>query len=337
MTPTRFTLTLFAALAAAQAAPVHAAEVLLGGVEWAATGTAGLIGGTVTVPFSPTGNTGFGYVSTAGSSAQGVSPLQLKTDGKGNETDNNGSKVVSSVFTAQANDVLNLYFNYVSTDGRGYDDYAWARLVDAGTQDTAAWLFTARSTNSARGNVAPGDVLKRQLDKDAPDELDATLNDGARIGFDVSSTVWAPLGLDSGFCWNDANTCGPTGWIQSLYTVTSTRSYYLEFGVVNWGDEVFDSALAFDYALLDATAFPGSGPGTGGGTGGGDGGSGDGGGSGIGSGSGSGTGGGTGTGSGTGTGPVVTEVPEPQSLALTLAGLALLRGTALRRRKGAGR
>jgi hypothetical protein len=84
----------------------------------------------------------------------GVS-LLLKTDGKGNEAANNGSTVLSSVFSAQANDTLSLNFNYISTDGRGYEDYAWARLVTAGTNTTAAWLFTARSTNSAR-NVVPG-------------------------------------------------------------------------------------------------------------------------------------------------------------------------------------
>jgi len=39
-------------------------------------------------------------------------------------------------------------FDYVSTDGKGFDDYAWARVVDAGGQNTVAWLFTARSSNS---------------------------------------------------------------------------------------------------------------------------------------------------------------------------------------------
>ncbi len=243
-------------LAAMVLAPVAQAAVLsLDGTTWAATGATGLIAGDSTVTTSPTGNARFGYVSTAGG-VSGVSPLLLKTDGKGNEAANNGSTVVSSVFSAQANDTLSLNFNYISTDGRGYEDYAWARLVTAGTNTTAAWLFTARSTNSARGNVVPGDVLKRQQDNSLPDELNAVLNDGASIGFNVSSTVWDPLGASSGFCWDAANTCGPSGWIHSDYTFTGAGNFVLEFGVVNWGDEVFDSALAFDFFGLDQARFP---------------------------------------------------------------------------------
>ena len=42
-----------------------------------------------------------------------------------------------------------MQFNFLSTDGKGYDDYAWARLVNADQGNlTVAWLFTARSTNS---------------------------------------------------------------------------------------------------------------------------------------------------------------------------------------------
>lgn len=253
-------LPLIAVMAAAHLTSVQAAETSLGAVTWTATGAAGLIGATPTVPLSPEGSDPFGYVTTAGGaghygSADNVSPLILKADGKGNEGNNNGSIVISSAFSARAADTLTLHFNYVSTDGRGYDDYAWARLVDAGTRDTAAWLFTARSSNNARGNVVPGDVLKRQQDNGAPDRLDAVLNDGDSIGFNVTSTVWSPLGGFSGYCWDDANTCGPTGWIRSNYTFARSADYYLELGVVNWGDEIYDSALAFDFAGLTASNF----------------------------------------------------------------------------------
>lgn len=251
-------------LAAALACPLcsaHAAATSLADLGWRGTGATGLIDGTATVPLSAVGSSHFGYVSTTGGaghfgSADNVSPLALKTDGKGNEGNNNGSIVVSDSFSALAGDSLELWFNYISTDGRGYDDYAWARLIDANSQSTAAWLFTARSTNSARGNVVPGDVLKRQLDSGAPDELDAVLNEGNRVGFDVSSTEWAPLGPWSGFCWDSANTCGPSGWISSQYSFAADGDYRLEFGVINWGDEAFDSALAFDFAGLDAQRFP---------------------------------------------------------------------------------
>ncbi len=101
----------------------------------------------------------------------------------------------------------------------------------------------------------PGDVLERQVDGSAPDELDAALNDGNSVGFNISSTTWEPLGGWSGCCWDDANTCGPTGCIESVYTVAATRTYVLEFGVVNWGDTLFDSAMAFDFGGLDSARF----------------------------------------------------------------------------------
>lgn len=238
---------------------VHAAPVSLADVSWTYTGTAGIVAGNTTVSSAPTGNAQFGYVSTFGG-VSGTSPLDLKSEGRGTENQTNGTRIVSSAFNASANDTLTLYFNYVSTDGRGYDDYAWARLVNATTNNTAAWLFTARSTNSANGNVVPGNVLDRQTDNKLPDELDAVLNDGKTIGFDKAGTDWSPLGDSSGICWDSANTCGPTGWIKSAYDVAGAGSYFLEFGVINWGDEIFDTAMAFDFAGLQARNFPGTTP-----------------------------------------------------------------------------
>jgi hypothetical protein len=277
-----------------QSGPALSAETAINGLSWFAIGSAGLIGGTATVPVSPIDNTVFGFVTTtegAGhfEAVDNVSPLELETDGKGNEGNNNGTKITSSAFSAVQGDTLTLQFNYISTDGRGYDDYAWARLVDSDTTKTAAWLFTARSTNSARGNVVPGDVLSRQVDKDAPDELNAVLNNGDSIGFNVTSTAWQPLGSWSGYCWDDANTCGPSGWIQSRYTFADAGSFYLEFGVVNWGDEAFDSALAFDFTGLSAAQFTNA--------------------------------------------PLIPAVPEPEIYAMMLAGLALLAGVTSRGRR----
>jgi hypothetical protein len=250
----QFSLLAFGVGAALASQAIYAVDVSVAGTTWTATGSAGIISGDSTVPNSPTGNGQFGYVTTA-DGVYGTSSLVLKTDGKGSETQTNGSKVVSSTFSALAGDTLSLLFNYVSTDGRGYDDYAWARLVTAGTSDTAAWLFTARSTNNARGNVVPGDVLKRQVDNSQPSKLDAVLNNGDSIGFDVSSTLWDPLGFSSGWCWDAANTCGPSGWIHSDFTFAADGSYLLEFGVVNWGDEAFDTALAFDFTGLQGANF----------------------------------------------------------------------------------
>lgn len=293
MKPNRSLLVALTAIAFLSAAPIRAAETAIDQVSWFATGAAGLIEGTNAVPLSPTGNSYFGFVTTAGGaghfgSPDNVSPLILKADGKGNEGTNNGTKIVSDAFSGIAGNTLTLHFNYISTDGRGYDDYAWARLVDAASNETAAWLFTARSTNSARGNVIPGDVLNRQVDRDAPDQLDAVLNDGDRIGFDVSSTTWQPLGISSGYCWDDANTCGPSGWVKSSYVLAQTGTFRLEFGVANWGDEIFDSALAFDFVGLDAANFPNA--------------------------------------------PLIASVPEASTHAMFLAGIALAGVVALRRR-----
>jgi hypothetical protein len=236
------------------------ANVGLGAVDWSVSGVAGVITGGTTVPNSPLENAQFGYVSTAGpggssNATYNTSPLVLRSEGRGTENQTNGTKVRLGSFQAVANEKLDLYFNYVSTDGRGYDDYAWARLIDAGNQSTAAWLFTARSTSTGRGQVVPGKVLDRQVNNDLPKNLDAILNDGASIGFNVSSTEWDPLGDSSGSCWDSANTCGPTGWIKSSFTIASTGTYYLEFGVNNWGDEAYDSALAFDFTGLNPATF----------------------------------------------------------------------------------
>jgi hypothetical protein len=43
---------------------------------------------------------------------------------------------------------------------------------------------------------------------------------------------WAGLWLD--------------GWVLSDYTIPTTGDYYLQVGVVNWSDELYDSGLALD-------------------------------------------------------------------------------------------
>ena len=233
---------------------VNAATYSIASTTWTASGAAGFIGADSTISQSPVANSQIAYVSTAGG-VYGVSPLALKNEGRGSENQTNGSLVQSSVFNATINDSLTLYFNFLTTDGRGYDDYGWARLVNANTHNTAAWLFTARSTNSGNGNVVPGNVLNRQTDPNLPDEIDASLNDGNTINFNVAGTHWAPLGYSSDTCWDNANTCGPSGWIKSAYTFAASGAYFLEFGVINWGDEAYDTALAFDFEGLQSANF----------------------------------------------------------------------------------
>ena len=275
---TRFRMALFALglTAGAVSTGALAADLSVPATGWATTGVAGLIAADYQgspddrlLGASPAGNGRFAYVTTAGGVA-GVSPLVLNSDESGfNQT--NGSRVVSGSFSAQAGASLTLYFNYVSTDGRGYDDYAWARLVSATTDATVAWLFTARSANApdgdGTGDYVPGKVLPEQVNyrdldsKDPNRSLGAVLNDGLPVvGMPGgSSTHWAPLGLTEagsyGWCWDAGAGCGATGWIRSVSTVAVAGDYFLEIGVTNWGDEVYDSALAFDYSGLGQLQF----------------------------------------------------------------------------------
>lgn len=230
----------------------NAAQVSLADLSWTATGAMGTISGKTAMPASPLGNSVFSYVTTS-DGVFGVSPLNLKPDSKlGGQT--NGSKAISSTFNMNAGDSLEMYFNYISTDGRDYVDYSWARLLDA-NNNHVAWLFASESSNSGNGNVVPGSVLKSQVNKEFSDKIDATVNNGNTVGFEVNSTDWQPLGESSGQCWDSANTCGSTGWLKSQYTIANSGIYSIELGVMNWGDQAFQSALAFDFNGLNKQNF----------------------------------------------------------------------------------
>lgn len=222
--------------------------------SWQCTGVCGSSAADGDIGLSPLGNADYGYVATAGSAAYGASPLQLQSNSRGSGTEANGSKFVSGSFEAAAGDSLSLQLQYVSTDGKNYDDYAWARLVDADSGTLVAWLFTAQSNNSSTGKIVPGDVVRKE-DFDP----DVTIVDYDNFSFHSKTSAdpvdWSPLGFSNGSCWKDnAEGCGHTGWLESLHTVAATGSYRLEIGVVNWGDEAYDSGLAFDFVGLQPAA-----------------------------------------------------------------------------------
>lgn len=233
----------------AQAAPARPPADL---ATWNCTGTCGATAPGGDVGASPTGNALFGYVSTTGSEALNTSPIDVKANATGTAT--NGSRVLSGAFDAAGGDQLSLYFNYVSTDGKGFDDYAWARLVNATDNTLVSWLFAARSTNSGTRHVVPGDLL----DKDAfdPDRTLVGYQDWDFNSKTASDPVdFSVLGDSNGTCWEDnAKGCGYTGWMESLHSFREAGSYRVEVGVTNWGDTAYDSALAFDYRHLSATA-----------------------------------------------------------------------------------
>jgi hypothetical protein len=216
------------------------------------TGVCGTSGANGDVVASPLGGS-YGYVTTNGSTSFSglVSPVAVAST-KGVNT--NGSKAVSQVFSTTG--TISAWFNYVSTDGNGFADYAWARVIDANNDNplfnTVAWLFTARSTNSGKNKIVPGD-----LDFAVPTSTIAnyasyqfTELDGKNGQF----VHWDPLGEYSGTCWesNKSNGgCGYTGWLNAQVTV-APGNYRLEVGVSNFSDTLFDSGLAFDIAALAA-------------------------------------------------------------------------------------
>lgn len=213
-------ITLVALACSAQVA--HADFV--GGIPagWACTGNCGALGANGDVTLSPLGNAKYGYVSTS-QGVNGTSPFAL-----GSET--TGSKLVSTAFTANAGDALNFYFNYVTSDGSGFSDYAFSRLLNAADNSQAAILFTARTKPT--GNIIPGFGLPN---------ADATIPVTPII---PNASNWSALGANSGECY--AAGCGSTGWVPSTFEIGVAGSYLLEFGVVNWVDSAFQSGLAFD-------------------------------------------------------------------------------------------
>jgi hypothetical protein len=286
------------ALLASSIAP--AAEISLADVTWTPSGSAGLISGTYQSPgdvvdlklgSSATGNGAFGYISTFGVAAAMdgmgnyvqsplVAPLNLDTTLLGG-TPTSASRVVSSSFSAGAGDSLTMHFNYVSTDGIGFNDFAWARLVKAGTTQTSAWLFTAQSGNNfdndGTGDYVPGKLLNSLSGASTlsaeEGKVTATLTGAAMQGGmpGGSSTNWGPLGAPEdngsyGDCWNGADraitSCGSTGWITSEFSFAKllrdqpAATYFIELGVSNLLDTAWQSALAFDVDRLNGAGLP---------------------------------------------------------------------------------
>jgi hypothetical protein len=231
-----------AAASQAQALPVTPPAAL---TDWTCTGHCDTSAAQGDVGLSPLGSARHGLVSTADSLAFGVSPLVLDSNKTGGET--NGSRSLSGVFSAQAGDTLDMAFNYISTDGKGFDDYGWARLLNAVDGSFVSWLFTARSTNSGPGKIVAGDVVER--DAFDPDSKLLDFKDWRFQSKTAADPVnWAPLGTSNQSCWEDnAAGCGSTGWLLSRHAFAASGSYQVEVGVVNWGDTAYDSGLAFDY------------------------------------------------------------------------------------------
>jgi hypothetical protein len=192
---------------------------------WTCNGTCGSSGADGVVPLSPGNSTQYQYISTAGSAATALLP----TGSLGAET--NGSTLATSVFDATSGSQLEFYFDYVTSDGAGFSDYAWAELFDAANHPLAL-LFSAQ-TVAPPGNIVPGQGMPAPLATLTPSSVSI-----------IDGTTWSPLGSSSGSCY--ALGCGNSGWVGAIYTIPTGGSYYLEVGVTNMIDESFDSGLAMD-------------------------------------------------------------------------------------------
>jgi uncharacterized RDD family membrane protein YckC len=154
----------------------------------------------------------------------------------GNASATNGSSITTGLFSATAGDPLQFYFNYVTSDGEIFTDYAYARLLNASMTEVAL-LFSAR-TVPPPGNIVPGFDFPPSAATLAPPSVSINLG-----------STWSPLGTDSGACYDPNNTgglsgCGFSGWVLSSYTIPLTGLYYLEFGVSNWRDQAYQSGMA---------------------------------------------------------------------------------------------
>jgi hypothetical protein len=192
---------------------------------WTCTGNCGELGANGVVTASPDGGN-YLYVSTSGAPLTGNGDLNI-----GSET--NGTIMRSSTFSANAGDDLKYYFNFVTTDGAGYADYAWSRLFNVNDLANPITLFTARTTPG--GNTVPGFGMP---------VIGATM-DPTTVTVVAGSPTWTPVG--SG-CYSTG--CGYTGWVTSLYDILADGNYFLEFGVVNWADQAYATGMAIDGILL---------------------------------------------------------------------------------------
>ncbi|MDE2402952.1 MAG: NF038132 family protein [Burkholderiales bacterium] len=198
--------------------------------DWTCDGLCGTLGADGDVTLAPTGAQKYGYVVSGQSTPQNLSPFTF-----GSET--TGSRLLSSSFVAAAGDELKFHFNYVTSDGSGYADYGWARLLNASDMSQAALLFTARTKPT--GSIVPGQDMPLPQATLNPVSVGIITNAAPGVG-----PTWSPLGTDSTLCYEAG--CGYTGWVQSNFTIAASGKYVLEFGVVNWSDNIYQSGMAFD-------------------------------------------------------------------------------------------
>ncbi len=210
---------------------------------WTYVGNAGSGTPDGVVTAAPTASGNYTYISTAGGPVGGGT---LQGAGLGGST--NGSTLTTSVFGAAAGDALEFFFNFVTSDGAGYADYAWVKLLKQGGEDFL--MFTARTTPS--GNTVPGFGM--------PAIGAGVTVDPATVTVVSGGPIWSALQGDSGKCFSTG--CGYTGWVKSSFKIADAGNYQLQFGVSNWSDQIWHTGLAIAGAKIgDKPIDPGDGGG----------------------------------------------------------------------------
>jgi hypothetical protein len=165
----------------------------------------------------PEGGNWYAYVATNGASGQNVSWMQ------------------SDVFSVNAGDSLQLFFNYLTSDGRKFSDFAKISLVDP-TDGSVLTLLEAKTTE---GGIDVSSFLGVTLDGPP---------------YAVGPSGWSQLGADKNVCYDTVNnSCGATGWWQLDYLFDSAGEFKLEFYVKNASDILYQSGLAFDDISITAS------------------------------------------------------------------------------------
>lgn len=195
------------------------------------------------VPLPP-GSSVYQYVTTTGG-AIGGGDLPAVFGSPGVQS-MNGSTLITGKFTPTAKQMRKFNFDYATSDGSGYPDYAWAGLMS--TDGGSNYLIFSTETEPA-GNTVPGVTMPPLAPGTSliPPTSQVMPGSGTQCGSGDCNTpaggpVWTALGPYSGDCW--AIGCGQTGWIQSRFSGEAAGTYQLEFGVSNTNDQLYDSGLA---------------------------------------------------------------------------------------------
>src|SRR6476660_4813943 len=122
---------------AAAVAPTSAAPLPAGWTQVGNAGTNTAADGVVTL--AP-GFASYQWISTD-NGVTGAGKLPVGPTGQ----ETNGSFAQTPTFSVNAGDKLDFFFNYITSDGAQYTEYAWAGLY-SGLTTFDNYLFTARTT-----------------------------------------------------------------------------------------------------------------------------------------------------------------------------------------------